>query len=696
MKYIEDFNGRLRYRKRRDAFVDTQRIVLEDERLSGAWVRYGEKNKDGLQESCWGRSYRQGRIVVVQDPLVNVARALSVAYPKKWIVAVNPGSAARPGGRVHIGESGVEESLCLCSDLYSTLAMPGIWKKFYMKHLAGIYHKTEYPELMDEWLYSGNVTIFKEIRDGVPYLLPENEWGNIDVITSAPPGALRDDLWTGYAGSSDMERTILYSVYVLQGRNIFEAAIHAGGEYGDKMPHILVLPAFGCDLVRKDPTNLVAEAYAELLKSYAEYFDMVVFAAGRRSAVFCEVFEKKGLTLQTLEDIQEPWQDEPELDDGRKLGPKEEALCADTSEQEVEEAVLRQMAEYSNVVSAEPNNKFCDVTDSILTVGWNGEAWKGRNGWYTAGVFTGGKSFVEECIRLPKDFSDSTQEYRIFYMDTLSPYEKAKGKTDDEKEKLFFPMLPPQKVLEKRGFVSKMMLGEISEDMRVFEDYVRYLAGQGVVLSSSNCYRGALQYMTDWRGNEVVCVMIALDGQMSSYSNVVSAEPNNKFCDVTGSILTAGWNGEAWKGRNGLYTAGVFTDGKSFVEELIWLPLDGNRVTQGYEMFYMHTIDVYEKPKGKDDEKATRFVPMIPPKKVLKKRAFASKMTLGEISEDMWKFEHYVRYIAGWGLLLSPSNRYRGVLQYMTDRRGKEVVCVMVALRDNEERYAFSGRGDSY
>lgn len=37
-----------------------------------------------------------------------------------------------------------------------------------------------------------------------------------------------------------------------------------------------------------------------------------------------------------------------------------------------------------------------------------------------------------------------------------------------------------------------------------------------------------------------------------------------------------------------------------------------------------------------------------------------------------------------------------GGLQYMTDWRGKEVVCVMVALRDNEERYAFSGRGDSY
>ena len=576
MKYIEDFNGRLKYRKRRDAFVDTQRIVLEDERLPGAWVRYGEKNKDELQKSCWRRIYpRKCRIAVVQEPLVNVARALSVAYPKKCIVAVNPGSATRPGGRVHIGESGVEESLCLCSDLYSVLELPGIWKKFYMKHLTGIYNTTEYPELMDEWLYSGDVTIFKEIRDGVPELLPENEWGHIDVITSAPPGALADDLWTGYSGRSDMERAILRSVHLLQGRNIFEAAIHEPNDYGDWMPHILVLPAFGCDLVWEDPTNFVADAYADLLRNYAEYFDMVVFAAGRRSDVFCEAFEKKGLTVQTLEDIQETWQEEPELEEERKPYSTEDvilhALLGDVEwlemndawkqdpdreawvremleeaeqsalkkaqerqqaekalEKELKEPVLRQMAEYSGGVSAEPNNKFCDVTGSILTAGWKCEAWKDKAwknkawkdnaDWYRAGIFTDGKSFVEEGIRLPEDGINGVQEYRMFYIYALSSYEETEGKADDEKETLFMPMLPPQSVLKKRAFAAKMKLGEISEDMWKFENYVRYLAGWGILLSPSNRYRGALQYMTDWRGKEVVCVMIAMQDNDESYA----------------------------------------------------------------------------------------------------------------------------------------------------------------------------------
>ena len=47
-------------------------------------------------------------------------------------------------------------------------------------------------------------------------------------------------------------------------------------------------------------------------------------------------------------------------------------------EKELKEPVLRQMAKYSGGVSAEPNNKFCDVTGSILTAGWKCEAWKDK------------------------------------------------------------------------------------------------------------------------------------------------------------------------------------------------------------------------------------------------------------------------------------------------------------------------------
>ena len=48
----------------------------------------------------------------------------------------------------------------------------------------------------------------------------------------------------------------------------------------------------------------------------------------------------------------------------------------------------------------------------------------------------------------------------------------------------------------------------------------------------------------------------------------------------------------------------------------------------------------------------------------------------------MRKFECYVKYIAGWDILVSSTNRYQGALQYLTDQWGREVVCVMISLKD--------------
>ena len=48
----------------------------------------------------------------------------------------------------------------------------------------------------------------------------------------------------------------------------------------------------------------------------------------------------------------------------------------------------------------------------------------------------------------------------------------------------------------------------------------------------------------------------------------------------------------------------------------------------------------------------------------------------------MRKFECYVKYIAGWDILVSSTNRYQGALQYLTDQWGQKVVCVMISLKD--------------
>ena len=73
---------------------------------------------------------------------------------------------------------------------------------------------------------------------------------------------------------------------------------------------------------------------------------------------------------------------------------------------------------------------------------------------------------------------------------------------------------------------------------------------------------------------------------------------------------------------------------------------------------------------------------LVPPEEILATRAFAASMKSGEISADMRKFECYVKYLAGWDILVSPTNRYQGALQYLTDRWGEDVVCVMISLKD--------------
>lgn len=75
--------ARLKLQKRRDAFVDTQRRSMEDERLSGVRAEYGDDAR-GIFLERWSygmRGERQGRIAVESEPLVNVVHTLAAAHP---------------------------------------------------------------------------------------------------------------------------------------------------------------------------------------------------------------------------------------------------------------------------------------------------------------------------------------------------------------------------------------------------------------------------------------------------------------------------------------------------------------------------------------------------------------------------------------------------------------------------------------
>ena len=417
------------FEMRRAAFVDTQRRVLEDARLSpyscavietilnsvsddyeeddmnmptalfceeAAYRREMGMELLGSSGGCRGIRREESRIYVQRKGLVDTERKLSLEHPDKLVVAVNPGSATSPGGYVHVGADGTEENFCICSNLYSTLVGEDIWKAFYKKNLAD-----EDNEATNACIYSKNITIFKDGSEGVPQLLPENEWGHVNVITCAPP-----DMSCGYIGSrakralthrqensydmtGSMVRTALFSLHFLRGRGICERA-HCN--FDDKgREKILVLPAFGCDY-RENPPDIVAEAYAALMKTYAKAFEAVVFAVGEHCDVFRDVFQKQGLTLQECADedaASEESEKLPELNLWAEDNTAEERLDSDARVT----FVLNEEA-----YSYDFNDKFNDLTCDIRMTPWNPDALTEMNFGYAIGNFFDGTSFIAEEI----------------------------------------------------------------------------------------------------------------------------------------------------------------------------------------------------------------------------------------------------------------------------------------------------------
>lgn len=548
------------FETRRAAFVDTQRRVLEDARLSPYSCAVTETILNSGSDDCKkpnpnaptahfceedaysrmmdmrclgssrGRKFlgireKEERIYVQRGELVDTARKLSLAHPDKLVVVVNPGSATSPGGYVHIGADGVEENLCICSNLYSTLVGENIWKAFYKKNLAD-----EDAEATNACICSNHITIFKKILESVPQFLPESEWGHVNVITCAPP-----DMAGGHMSSpakrvfiheredrfdmtDSLVKTALFSLHFLRGRAICERACHGFDE--KERESILVLLAFGCDY-RENPPDIVAEAYAALMKTYAKVFDTVVFAVGEHCDVFREVFQKQGLTLRECAD------EDAASEESEKLPELNLWADDDTAEERLDSDTRGTFLSHEMGYSPEPNDKFNDLTCDIRMTPWNPDALTEMNVGYTIGNFFDGTSFIAEEIQLSEE-----RGFLMFYMDSIITYEnwgqrvhvsdnspdrfaverreKVWEEVDSKQDTLSVCLVPPEEVLAARAFAASMKPREISTDMRKFECYVKYLAGWDILVSSTNRYQGALQYLTDQWGREVVCVMISL------------------------------------------------------------------------------------------------------------------------------------------------------------------------------------------
>ena len=124
----------------------------------------------------------------------------------------------------------------------------------------------------DTCIYSPGVYIIKSDTDN-PQLLPEKEWITVDVITCAAPNLRERPYNAMNPGSGDAIKVSdreLLKIHKSRATQIIKSAIANKAD-------CIVLGAFGCGAFCNDPA-IVASAYKEVLKTYRDYFDEIVFA----------------------------------------------------------------------------------------------------------------------------------------------------------------------------------------------------------------------------------------------------------------------------------------------------------------------------------------------------------------------------------------------------------------------------------
>lgn len=175
---------------------------------------------------------------------------------------LNFANAFHPGGGVVRGSSAQEESLCRCSTLYDSLVSPFMIENFYKKHSAFLDNLAN-----DDVIFSPAVKVFKsDIR--FPEILPENQWFDVDVLTSAAPNIRAG--WNGVIEISDEKLSALHESRL---RKILDVA-------AANKDDVVILGAFGCGAF-KNPPKVVATVAKKVIADYEHAFKTIEFA------VFC-------------------------------------------------------------------------------------------------------------------------------------------------------------------------------------------------------------------------------------------------------------------------------------------------------------------------------------------------------------------------------------------------------------------------
>ena len=238
-----------------DSFQNTFSMCVSNEKLHNAILNSTSKSL------IYKETYTPMITVHGKTTRVIISGRRSFEAAKRYVghkVAVlNFASATHPGGGVMHGSRAQEESLCRSSTLFPVLNNEKFWDEFYGYHR----HKHD-PLSTNRLIYSPDIVVFKD-DSLVPILLPESEWFQVDVITSAAPN-LRTDI-----APVILDKELL-EIHKSRARHIIKVAASYGVE-------VLILGAFGCGAFKNNP-QVVAQAYKEVLCELDGLIPTVEFA----------------------------------------------------------------------------------------------------------------------------------------------------------------------------------------------------------------------------------------------------------------------------------------------------------------------------------------------------------------------------------------------------------------------------------
>ena len=265
-------------------FKDTENIYKKNARIKESVEKSIKLQKlilesDELKVPGMKIYDNQAKIVISKKRTYEAASS----YKNQKVDVHNFASASNPGGGVVRGSSAQEECLCRCSGLYFCLNVDEMWKGFYYPH-----RDAHNPIHNDDIIYTPGVTVFKT-DTGIPKLMSESDWYDVDVITCAAPNLRPNpsNIWNPADGDAvTMKDSDLLALHEKRLRRILNVAAVEGVE-------TIVLGAFGCGAFRNNP-EVVALANKNIIKEYLYTFKNIEYAVycGRGDDRNYRIFER--------------------------------------------------------------------------------------------------------------------------------------------------------------------------------------------------------------------------------------------------------------------------------------------------------------------------------------------------------------------------------------------------------------------